>query len=88
LWISKAISYGELDWENIGDPNTLTLMDPIEIIDRRCFVLSRETCESLWQPHILHYGLKAFCKTLNERGISLWVKGAYANLQTAAHAGE
>jgi hypothetical protein len=27
-WASKAISYNRLDWENIGDPNTLTLLHP------------------------------------------------------------
>jgi hypothetical protein len=44
---SKEISYDRLDWENIGDPNTLTLLDPLQIIDRHYFILARETCENL-----------------------------------------
>ena len=33
-WTSNAISYGSLNWENIGAPNMLTLLDPIEVIHR------------------------------------------------------
>jgi murein DD-endopeptidase MepM/ murein hydrolase activator NlpD len=32
-WTSKEISYDSLDWENIGDPNTVTLLDPLRVID-------------------------------------------------------
>jgi murein DD-endopeptidase MepM/ murein hydrolase activator NlpD len=33
-WTSEAISYGKLDWEkNIGAQNTLTLLDPLPLID-------------------------------------------------------
>jgi hypothetical protein len=46
-WKSKAISYDRLDWENIGDPDTLTLLDPLQIIDGHYFILASETCESL-----------------------------------------
>ena len=31
-WISKAITYEKLDWEKIGAPNTLTLLDPLPVI--------------------------------------------------------
>jgi murein DD-endopeptidase MepM/ murein hydrolase activator NlpD len=31
-WTSKEISYDSLDWENIGDPNTVTLLDPLQVI--------------------------------------------------------
>jgi hypothetical protein len=44
---SRGISYDKLDWENIGDPKTLTLLDPLQIIDRQYFILARETCENL-----------------------------------------
>jgi murein DD-endopeptidase MepM/ murein hydrolase activator NlpD len=32
-WTSKEISYDSLNWENIGDPNTVTLLDPLKVID-------------------------------------------------------
>ena len=32
-WTCKEISYDSLDWENIGDPNTVTLLDPLRVID-------------------------------------------------------
>lgn len=32
-WLSKGVSYDELDWEKIGDLNTLTLLDPLYVID-------------------------------------------------------
>ena len=32
-WTSKSISYDRLDWETIGAPNTLTLLDPLHVID-------------------------------------------------------
>ncbi|MFO7970928.1 MAG: M23 family metallopeptidase [Desulfobacterales bacterium] len=32
-WISNEISYDRLDWENIGDPDMLTLLDPLRVID-------------------------------------------------------
>jgi len=44
-WISKEISYDKLDWENIGDPNTLTLLDPMQVIDWHYLILAREKCE-------------------------------------------
>ena len=31
-WASKFISYDKFDWETIGAPNTLTLMDPLYVI--------------------------------------------------------
>lgn len=31
-WLSKYISYEKLDWRSIGDPNTLTLMDPLHVL--------------------------------------------------------
>jgi hypothetical protein len=43
-WISKEISYDGLDWKNIGDPNTLTLLDPLQIIDWHYLILAREKC--------------------------------------------
>jgi hypothetical protein len=46
-WTSKTISYDRLDWENIGDPNTMTLLDPLSIIDWHYVILPREPCESL-----------------------------------------
>jgi len=46
-WTSKAISYDRLDWENIGAPNTLTLLDPLQVIDWQYLILDRETCEKL-----------------------------------------
>ena len=38
-WTSKVISYDRLDWENIGAPNTLTLLDPLQIIDWHYHIL-------------------------------------------------
>lgn len=46
-WASETISYDRLDWKNIGGPNTLTLLDPLQIVDGRYFILARETCEIL-----------------------------------------
>jgi len=51
-WTSKEISYDRLDWESIGAPNTLTLLDPLQFIDWRYFILAREKCEG-W-CHILN----------------------------------
>ena len=34
-WTSKAISYDKLDWDTIGTPDTLTLLDPLNVIDGR-----------------------------------------------------
>jgi hypothetical protein len=45
--MSKEISDDRLDWENIGDPNTLTLLDPLRIMDRQYVILPRETSENL-----------------------------------------
>jgi murein DD-endopeptidase MepM/ murein hydrolase activator NlpD len=44
-WTSKVISYDRLDWENIGASNTLTLLDPLKIIDWDYLILAREKCE-------------------------------------------
>jgi hypothetical protein len=44
-WISKEISYDRLNWKNIGDPNTLTLLDPLQIIDWHYLILAHEPCE-------------------------------------------
>jgi len=32
-WVSEVASYDKLDWETIGASNTLTLLDPLHIID-------------------------------------------------------
>jgi hypothetical protein len=40
-WASKFISYDKLDWETIGAPNTLTLMDPLYVIGWHYRVLKR-----------------------------------------------
>ena len=45
-WASKAISYDRLDWENIGATNTLTLLDPLKVIDSHYFISARETCQN------------------------------------------
>jgi Peptidase family M23 len=44
-WTSKEISYDRLDWENIGAPNTVTLLDPLQVIDWHYNILTREKCE-------------------------------------------
>jgi murein DD-endopeptidase MepM/ murein hydrolase activator NlpD len=36
-WIFKSISYDRLDWETIGAPDAMTLLDPLNVIDR-CYV--------------------------------------------------
>jgi Peptidase family M23 len=46
-WASETLSYDRLDWKNIGDPNILTLLDPLQIMDGHYVVLPRETCEDL-----------------------------------------
>ena len=46
-WASKAISYDRLDWETIGATNTVTLLDPLQIIDWHYLISDRETCENL-----------------------------------------
>ena len=44
-WTSKEISYDGLDWGNIGAPNTVTLLDPLQVIDWHYLILAREKCE-------------------------------------------
>jgi murein DD-endopeptidase MepM/ murein hydrolase activator NlpD len=34
-WIFNSISYDRLDWETIGVPDAMTLLDPLNVIDRR-----------------------------------------------------
>jgi hypothetical protein len=34
-WISKSISYDRFDWETIGAPDAMKLLDPLNVIDRR-----------------------------------------------------
>ncbi len=46
-WASESIPYDRLDWKNMGDPSTMTLMDPMQIIDWHYFVLPRKTCKNL-----------------------------------------
>ena len=46
-WTSKVISYERLDWGNIGAPNTLTLLDPLQVIDWNYLILARKKCEKL-----------------------------------------
>jgi murein DD-endopeptidase MepM/ murein hydrolase activator NlpD len=41
-WTSKAISYDRLNWENIGATNTVTLLDPLQVIDWHYLILDRE----------------------------------------------
>lgn len=38
-WTSKIISYDKLDWETIGATNTLTLIEPLSVIDWHYLVL-------------------------------------------------
>jgi hypothetical protein len=38
-WASESIPYDRLNWKNMGDPNILTLLDPLPIIDTRCVIL-------------------------------------------------
>ena len=32
-WASESLSYDQLDWKAIGDPGTLTLLNPLDVID-------------------------------------------------------
>jgi hypothetical protein len=41
-WASKFISYDKLDWETIGAPNTLTLVDPLYVIGSHYCTLNRK----------------------------------------------
>jgi len=34
-WIFKPISYDRFDWETIGAVDAMTLLDPLNVIDRR-----------------------------------------------------
>ena len=34
-WTTKETSYDKLDWKNIGAPNTLTLLDPMQVVKWR-----------------------------------------------------
>ena len=49
-WTAKGISYDRLDWRNIGTPNTLTLLDPLQVIDWHYLILTREKCETSGHP--------------------------------------
>jgi murein DD-endopeptidase MepM/ murein hydrolase activator NlpD len=42
-WASKSISYDKLDWETIGAPNTLNLMDPLHVLGWHYRVLKRRS---------------------------------------------
>jgi murein DD-endopeptidase MepM/ murein hydrolase activator NlpD len=39
-WVPESIPYDRLDWKNLGDPNTVALMDPMQIIDWHYFILT------------------------------------------------
>lgn len=45
-WVSQSIPYDGLNWKNMGDPNTVALMDPMGIIDWHYYILPRKTCET------------------------------------------
>jgi murein DD-endopeptidase MepM/ murein hydrolase activator NlpD len=45
-WTAKGISYDGLDWRNIGTPNTVTLLDPLQVINWHYLILTREKCET------------------------------------------
>lgn len=40
---SRAISYDQLDWDNMGAQNSLTLLDPLNIIDWPYFILEAKS---------------------------------------------
>ena len=40
-WTTGSISYDKLDWESIGTSDTLSLCDPLYVIDRPYSVLER-----------------------------------------------
>ena len=40
--LSKSVSYARLDWENMSDPDTMILIDPLQVIDRYSVVPSCE----------------------------------------------
>ena len=46
-WTSRVISYDRLDWENIGVPNTLTLLNPLKVIDWHYFILAHKSAAIL-----------------------------------------
>ena len=48
-WTSKAISYDRLDWGKIGAQNTLTLLDPLQVINCNYLTLEPEKCAKLGQ---------------------------------------
>jgi murein DD-endopeptidase MepM/ murein hydrolase activator NlpD len=47
-WTSRSISYDRLNWNNIADPDALTLLDPLQVIDWPYLILAHEACEDLW----------------------------------------
>lgn len=47
--LSKPVKYARLDWKKMSDPNTMILIDPLQVIDRYSVVPS---CE-LWNRHRL-----------------------------------
>jgi hypothetical protein len=36
--LSRPVSYASLNWDNMSDPDTMVLIDPLQLIDR-CFVV-------------------------------------------------
>jgi len=40
--LAKPVSYARLDWENMSDPDTMILIDPLQVIDRYSVVPSCE----------------------------------------------
>ena len=38
-WASESIPYDRLNWQNMGDPDTIALMDPLHIIDTHYVIL-------------------------------------------------
>jgi len=41
-FLSKLIPYDRLDWGNMSDPDTMTLIDPLQVIDKYCIVSTLE----------------------------------------------
>ncbi|MFH2011599.1 MAG: hypothetical protein ABIJ37_02670 [Pseudomonadota bacterium] len=46
-WASEVVSYERLNWGNIDNPNTLTLMDPLKVIELQYLIFENEDCKKL-----------------------------------------
>ena len=51
--LHAAISWCDLDWQLIGSPDTMTLVDPLQLIGKYCLVPGTPNVANCWQEGML-----------------------------------